>query len=76
MTINLFPPTSSYSDTSGRLPAVGSEISLNQIQTFFGLEDGEEVNVSNLGKFLYNQPSAITSGNEISLSASFGGKSK
>ena len=42
MTIGLFPPTSSYSDTNGRLPAVGSEISLNEIQIFFGLESGEE----------------------------------
>tara|TARA_R110000851_G_scaffold214484_1_gene367188 strand:- start:3372 stop:3539 length:168 start_codon:yes stop_codon:yes gene_type:complete len=51
------------------LPPTGSQISINQVQTAYGYADENTRSLSQLG----TDEAGITSGNPVSLSATFGG---
>lgn len=51
------------------LPATGSQISINQVQIYYGFTSGTTRTMSQLG-----QQISITAGNTVYLSASFGGR--
>lgn len=50
------------------LPATGSQISINQVQIYYGFTSGTTRTMSALGTQV-----GITAGNTVYLSASFGG---
>jgi hypothetical protein len=50
------------------LPSTGSQISMNQIQVYYGFTSGSQRTLSQLGTYV-----GITAGNTVYLSASFGG---
>lgn len=50
------------------LPATGSQISMNQVQIYYGYASGSTRTMSQLGTQV-----GITAGNTVYLSASFGG---
>ena len=50
------------------LPATGSQISINQVQIYYGYTSGTTRSMSQLGPQV-----GITAGNTVYLSASFGG---
>lgn len=50
------------------LPATGSQISMNQVQIYYGFGSGTQRDLSQLGTYV-----GITAGNTVYLSASFGG---
>jgi hypothetical protein len=51
------------------LPATGSQISMNQIQVYYGFASASTRTMSQLGTQI-----GITAGNTVFLSASFGGR--
>jgi hypothetical protein len=51
------------------LPPTGSQISINQVQVFYGFTDESQRSLSQLGTQV-----GITVGNTVSLSATFGGQ--
>lgn len=52
------------------LPATGTQISMNQVQTHYGYTSGTQRSMSQLGTHV-----GITAGNPVKLSESFGGQS-
>jgi hypothetical protein len=52
------------------LPATGTQLSINQVQTYYGVASGTQKSLSALG----NTHLGISLGTTLGLSASFGGQ--